>query len=514
MTTYYIPINSINLPTIYRTGLIMPKKYIKSENIDVQNQFPSYLLITTKKITNNSDCVLEVTLSNEEIKSLKALSKKSDAFLFTLPLPISRIKHLYFVTEETKERIIAIINLSTAFIDKSIASIFNKYETKTDGKSLVNDKILEAKDCLAAVNKFDSVMGGFAVMRVAHEDSMNYSDTYFSTLSLFNEKIKSEVLNSGLNINDKFQDAFFGLNKFKNLFPYLHRPITENDINDFAKFENQTVIKDKLTGIIDIDSLDKMTYILAVLFTYGVGEEAKKKKIDSLIVSNFKNDIKSEFSEIIALCYGINRGYGAFVKNYSLGTKESFIKFKLQTQLDYYTIESLYQFAFYNKYENNGFEYIDSFVTTEKSSVGDGSVNIMGQNVLLKKKPKVGTTEYLHQLSHSFIQKNNESPLTVFIGKLIEGVKADLDKEYKSDLEAKDNEIKTLTNRITTLEPDFKSNNQVSENAESYERSTKDLHLVEKVNELEYLLAKIKKETKASEIQKIIKTYNDLKLFK
>lgn len=54
----------------------------------------------------------------------------------------------------------------------------------------------------------------------------------------------------------------------------------------------------------------------------GLEMNQKRKRIDELIFSNFKNGIKPGKSEGIALCYGINRGYSAFSNKYCLDKKE------------------------------------------------------------------------------------------------------------------------------------------------------------------------------------------------
>ena len=99
-----------------------------------------------------------------------------------------------------------------------------------------------------------------------------------------------------------------------------------------SKYENQSVSQNKTTRKIELDSLNKQTYILAVLASYGVGSESKRDKIDGLILSNFEG-IKS--AQLVALCFGYNRGYNVFSSFY--GTSESNrndVKIRLDSQLD------------------------------------------------------------------------------------------------------------------------------------------------------------------------------------
>ena len=108
----------------------------------------------------------------------------------------------------------------------------------------------------------------------------------------------------------------------------------------------------------DLEKLEKATYIAAVLYTYGLENEGKKKKIDGLIISNFQTQIKQSRSEVIALCFGINRGYSAFSNKYKSGEKETIVKYELASQVDYYTIESIFQFTFFDTISNK-FQYLD-----------------------------------------------------------------------------------------------------------------------------------------------------------
>ena len=245
---FYVPIDSISLPSIYGAACIKPKQYHSTSKIDLQNRFPSYLLITTKMGSDESDCAVEIALSEDEIKSLQPISKGNDILLFSKPIPLSRVKSIYFNNEEVKEKIIAIINASTAFFDNKIASVILEMQ-KVDLESINVEQINENINLLPQLTKYDSLLGGFALMKLAREDYMNYSENFFSTLSFFNSQIQNELIKAGISINDKFHDAFIGIDKFKTLYPFLTKEITEIDVINSAKLESQQIEKNKLKSL-------------------------------------------------------------------------------------------------------------------------------------------------------------------------------------------------------------------------------------------------------------------------
>ena len=116
--------------------------------------------------------------------------------------------------------------------------------------------------------------------------------------------------------------------------------------------KKQEVIKNKTTSVIDPSNLDGITYICYVLYNYGVGEESRRRKIDELILNNFTG-LKSTKEEACAFYYGYNRGYAAFNNQYRGENKTENVKFQLNSLLDYYTIESIFEYSFNNVVPSN-----------------------------------------------------------------------------------------------------------------------------------------------------------------
>jgi len=456
-TNYFLPIKSDCLSHYFGNAFILPSKYFNNKPIDIQNKFEDFLVICNKPWTQETDCSLELVLTKQEIELL--IEVKQCIFLFPKPLPISRVKKVIFFDQAQKMQTVSNLSMSTAFIPDQLIEITEKKD------ELLFDSIevptqLPAKDWLSQVRRYDRFLGGFALMRLAGEDYMNYSENYFSTLSFFNEAIKYDIVAAGRNIDKRFHDAFVGESNFKTLFPFLNKVVDESDLYEVAKFEKQTITKDKVTRLIDLKNLEKATYMIAVLNTFGVAEEAKKKKIDGLILSNFKLEIKPETSEAVALCYGLNRGYAVFANKYRLNDREKTVKFELNSQVDYYTIESIYQYVF-NDYVAEGFGYLDFWcpkLNNKSVKLKKADYQVLDTIVIGKKKPKVSSPEYLTNLLQRFFLKETEILFNSFIDKVRMTVYNDTIEEIEEELNNQQQEILRLRNdnaRIQNLEAEI-----------------------------------------------------------
>jgi hypothetical protein len=386
-------------------------------------------------------------LTGQEARELIPL--KNGFFLYEKPLPITRVRKIYFSNKERKEQTITNINMSTAFVPDELVEI--KEFDNIQANDLEKPQDIHIAPYNEQLKQFNGFLGGFALMRLAGEGYMNYSENYFATLAFFNTVIQQDLEYSKINIDTRYQDAFIGENGFKKIIPYLNKTIDEVDINSIAQDEKQVIVKDKITRIIELDTLDRWTYTVAVLNTYGVGSESKKKKIDELILSNFKSGIKIGKSEGIALCFGINRGYSAFSNKYSLDKNEKIVKFQLNSQLDYYTIESLYQYVFNNN-KSDKFVYLDSWCPKQKWAKTSKKTDyvILDVVVIGKKKAKVLSKEYWANLLPSFLQSNKfiEKTLPQIYQELGEVVfndaKEEIADDYENQIAQKQEEINRL----------------------------------------------------------------------
>jgi hypothetical protein len=478
---YYLPISSTSLAHYFGCACIKPSKYFENKQKDLQDKFSDFLLVTTNFGTQQTDCCLELVFTKQEADDLIDITK--GFYLYEKPLPITRVRKIFFTSEERKQTITN-INMSTAFVPDELVEVVKKEFDNIPMDKLEVPKDIANPSSEEQIKQFDKYLGGLALMRLAGEDYMNYSENYFATLPLFNSAIQRDLESSKIKINTgySYRGVFTNDEKWQKIIPYLNKTIDENDIISIAQEENQTIHKDKITRIIDLNSLEKWTYTVAVLNTYGVGNESKKKKIDELILSNFKSDIKSGKSEGIALCFGINRGYSAFSNKYSLGKNEKVVKFQLNSQLDYYTIESLYQYVFNNNVKSDEFTYLKDWCPKQKRAKTSRKTDyeILDVIVIGKKKAKVLSKEYWQNLLPFFLQSNkfSEKTLPQIYQELGETVfndtKDEIADDYENQIAQKQAEINQLKTNANNLERQVSQKQQEIEKLKSESKSDQD----------------------------------------
>ena len=389
--TYYLPINSTSLAHYFVCACVKPAKYFENKPQDLQDRFRNALLLSSELGTNDTDCCIELVLTKDEESSLVPCG--GEFFLFPTPLPISRVKAIHFRAQRQLEQTLSNINMSAAFIPHSLAKVARFSDAVIDVVN-VTDKPVD-KDYSEQLVIFDRILGALALMKTAKEPYMNYSENYASTLSFFNTLVRNDLEKQGRQINEKFFGLFSRSGNFVKFIPYLEKKITKEDLDQIAAENNQRIER-SYTKAINYDKLSGITYAFAILQSYGVGGEAATKKIDGLISNNFE-ELKDGKAEGIALYYGYNRGYSVFSNCY--GTQEigrQNVKYLLESQLDYYTIESVYQFAFYGNTTSSKFPYIDAWCPRKNQRPKRKTDYMVLDTAFIgKKKPTVFSKEYL-----------------------------------------------------------------------------------------------------------------------
>ncbi len=394
-----MPINSDNLVDYYANAIIYPAKYLTGRIFDVQNKFENSIVLTSKQGIGETNCSLEIVLSQNEEQTLEALS--SDCWIFPKPLPITRIKKICFNEKELSEHCVTAIELNTAFIPNKLVDVIAfEYAESNNWKNIEEEKV----DWTPKIRMFDRVLGGLALMRLAREGEMNFSENYFSMLGEYNDEIVLQMKNYNIVYKpDLYRDGYF---------VHVNKCITgkiDNHILDkIVHLENQKLIKHKTTRRIEIESLNDASYILAILRNYKVNEsDDGRDNIDSLILNGFSS-LKKGKTEEVAFYYGLNRGYRAFTKSY----KDVEFKYRLETKLDYYTIESIYQKAINDVPKSAKFPYLDDWCPNKLDEVSNFTYNkyenrfiIMDTVVFGKKKAKVLSEEYFNDSYLWFFEK-------------------------------------------------------------------------------------------------------------
>jgi hypothetical protein len=413
---FFIPINSGNLAHYLSKALILPAKYFSNRLEDIQSKLEYSILLSKNKWVKNSDCSIEIILTETELKELKNIS---DIFSkLDIPLPISRIKKVFFLDNKQKETTVWNINNGAAFIPEHLISI------EKDSFEFTNDDFLlkETSNILnieieSKINRFNTALGGFAFMKVGGKVwdniSMEFSENYFITLSNFNKLIEEQTLKAEKEKGFSFDKKFIGLfstnvSEWSKWQPYIYKNIALQNVDDIAEKEGVKI--EKNLGLINIDSIDKTTHLydLAILATYG---ESKNKSVDDL-VSNMHNGIIPESKkEDIALLFGLNTGYTKFRNKYKSNNREYNIKFKLESKLDFYTIESIFQFTFYQNRKSYAFPFIDKMTfpqSFKKNFKGFEIYNILGKTIIAKKK-QTPLERFLEKYSMGFYEKLSNS---------------------------------------------------------------------------------------------------------
>lgn len=461
MKTFFFPINSFSLAHYFGGACIKAAKYFNNKPQDIQDRYKEFLLLTEKKGTKEADCCLELVLTEDEINDL--IDAKNGWYLLdTKPLPITRIVRILFSDKEQMVNTITNIRMSTAFVPNFLLDVC------TFDKNPVDVQVPTDCQCVEQTNKikqFDSFLGALAMMRLAHEPYMNYSPNYFATLSFFNHIIDNLIKsNESLSLNNAFQGIFNNSKGFEKVLPYLKHNVDENALNKIAQENNQVIKKDRITRIIDVESItDTWTYTIAILNAYGVGDESRKMRIDGLIQSHFTS-LKDGKREGVALCYGFNRGYSAFTKSYG----EVEFKYKMESQLDYYTIESVFQYVFNDKVSSD-FSYLDSWCPRLQPKHPSRSTDyvILDELIIGKKKAKVFSQEWWNVFFQKFEKAFGvlSKPILEFVKSIIEkemyaDIKEELQDSFQDELDKKDSLCRKIQEELDETHKKLEESNE------------------------------------------------------
>ena len=460
--TYYLPIKSENLGIYFSRALIAPAKYISGRNIDVQSNLDNALLISSKHKIGDSNCSLELVLTDLE----KPKQISDDCWLFDKPLPITRVKHILFENEELRNSCITGIELNTAFIPKELVQIV-KFKETSIAKNVLEST--DVKDWTPQIDQFNQLMGGLAMMRLVTENDMNFSENYFSKLSDYNEVILKHLQDASRPIiSNMYKDGYYSsVNK------YFTKKVDDALLMDVAKSENQKIIRDNRSQKINLNSLDGATYIFAILRYYKANDNDEgRSNIDSLILNRFSS-LKKGKGEEVAFYYGFNRGYSAFKKTY----RDVEFKYRLDSKLDYYTIESIYQKQINGVNRSSYFPYLEWCPSKDKEvknkNFGKRSHKYIVLDILVigKKKEMVGSSGYIDELFLWFsksieelvnqVLKGNSFPtlLKILLSKIVKKVSEDKDWQFEEEMEAKirqfESEKSQLIKRIDDYEKEL-----------------------------------------------------------
>ena len=416
---YYLSIQSTSLAHYMSKALILSSRFYKNRPTDIQDIESDYLILSKNKFLNNSNCSIELVLEKEEIDTLVEI-ENTNIFLYSKPIPISRIKQIYFIDEIQKLKTIDNINRGTAFIPTILSKVIAEENINVD--IVIKDKFNYSDELESKIKTYNHVLGGLAFVK--HTLDGEYTKNYFSILSHFNSSIGKKNRLAG------YDGAFTHKGKvWDKLSPLIYENISEDDVERYAKEEDITI--EKSNGVFKYENINNksITYKLAILNTYG--EDSSKRKKTNDLISDCKNGrIPNEKQEGIALIFGINNGYSSFRNSYD----KKIVKFKMESLLDYYTIESVFQYVINDKKDNGKFEYIDSLFPNEELVL-----DISGKAFDLE--------EYLVNITKYFKENIFNMSLKELLDNLINKFK----KKFNEEMNKKDSELKNIKFKIAEL---------------------------------------------------------------
>lgn len=373
---YLLQINRIKLQDYIQCGLIAPDKYLHDEREkDIQSKNSDVLVVSNGYISelNEDQILIELILKKDE--KLKIIQNENICY-FDFPLPITRIKKVYTQSKDISSWIIKNIkNSEKGFLPDRL---FDVYKTKNkiifpkiEYKNIEIDK--NQSDYSEQIRHFDKRMGMFSFVKNTNfyyaDDNnciSNYSDNYFSMLSTLLEKKIVEESFSGLDIlkeNPKFKDILYSENQIdKEYIQFILEGIEDLEIKEvFGQLLIPNSVRKTLVLL-----LEKKSYLYYYIgLVYYFRQKSSNKK------DNFKQEIKNlipyELAEVSLAILGIYLGYTNLraseqIKIEDKNFKNIFandfnIKFKLETKLDYITIETIYNHSFLQQ-KGHEFEYL------------------------------------------------------------------------------------------------------------------------------------------------------------
>lgn len=473
--SFYIPIHSMNLAHYLGSGIIVPSIYIENKNADIQDRFKNYLLLSSSKFTKDTNCAIEIVLNNDE-EAPKEICEHF--YLFDMPLPISRIKNIYFTNEEQKVNTNFNITSGSAFIPEGLLKVSQEESIET--KELDNiDFQSSEKNWSEYLKKYDQILGGFSTMKISKDNFQNYPTHYFSALGNVNTLFSDILAQQSINIENSFQFAFTDDGRFKNFHNTIYSEIDYNEVERYA--ENDKIKLEVKNGLLQIDKISEntQTYLVAILESYGKG---KRKQVDSFISDLIAGKFVEKKKEGLSLIFGLNKGYKAFRNKYKTSNFEVDIKFHLDSKLEYYIIESIYQNVFNSLSNISSFKYIDSlFSETKKEEIKTSNYityQMIDETIVWKVRPISIVEKVLSKIAQrvsdwfpSFVQvKKNE--IELLFKSEIEHFKTEIETEvsnrYKTELEQNKALIEQLNNIISEKDKTINQlEYQIKENTKS-----------------------------------------------
>lgn len=372
---FYYQIHQENLSSIYDCGLICPAKHNSQRTQpDIQDKYNSCLLLFDRAIIYNGNgskqVLLELFLTQDDLP--KPLTMDG-LFLFNKPLPVSRISKIIYSDKTYWEKLMGLVaSDAISFIPESIAT----YNADIKVKDEIFDSSADAVniDYNEKLNIYNKRLGALAFMKNAnlyYGVFSNYSDNYFSAINEldpnFHLKSKIEIPKSiriamNTNFEDKNPNDIYNdvqINK-----EYLEKWLEKNNF-PLDKLPKGPFSINKKNYLKAIEENNNKLFNTAFIAIYGDKSPASTASIQ--LKSQFASEVKNrQNADTLLALLGAYYGYKAIRSHDQIAVNSTNflhkeidtntnIKFKMDSQLDYLTIETVYQKTFNNEAADKNF---------------------------------------------------------------------------------------------------------------------------------------------------------------
>lgn len=417
---YYLHLKYSNLSNYFNFGYFYPleleeSEIYKNENRakDILAEFQDYLVVGKLPFNNfeNSDVLVELVLDGIKVNE----HENNNFFYIADPIPISRVRKIYFKTAATKETFLSSIKtFPDSFIPSSLCEIISGEKEKVQEidfakiKLPKNENLSEWREKL---DLFDKILGLFAFIKNAsifygekENKFENYSPGFFSTLNLINPIKQLSNYKENVFLRPLIHYKNFDINNaqreiFKSVIERVYSnqtfdinmaiSILENSIaaehsknGELADIKEEIYLFKELgnlnisyKGLLQKEVLRKNQNLptLALLFLSKFPNKSRQNTDKQAVRNSF---IENEFgsplniAEYILGFLGLYYGYKNMIKEDTnlkfsdiyfeqLAANTQSIKFKLESYFERFIVESAFQFAVKQTVLNDNFEFLN-----------------------------------------------------------------------------------------------------------------------------------------------------------
>lgn len=486
----YVPIGSARLAHYFASGCILPSIFIENKPPDLQDRALDSIILSSSRWVLGGNCSLEIVLTESERKKMHSVSTAEGLFLYFGFIPISRIKRMYFRDGVQMKNTVWDINSGVGFVPNWMIELDASSTVREESKALDGlefGNTVGGDDLRKRVKYFNHLLGGISLINVGARANAQYADHFFSFVSLLNKRIEEDSLFAHQQKGLPFSREYTGLvTREGQRWELARHYIYSKDYVEFNEIGSEAI---RLGTTVPIRSGiaqlqfpwdNSELYLIAILAMYG---EGKPKSTQDLVSDIQSGKIPASLREQAALFLGLHIGYSKLRNRYRVGRVEQDIKFRLNSRLDYYIIESVYQHSMSN-HESSQFAYLDGWIPKKgATSLARDTFSILGLDLqvfwsmpLLSKEYNSALLEGIRGESYTrIVQAKLKSTMPAFfqvdgeqfdkeftlaftnetkriVGGILDKVVHDFEDYQKATIEQQAAEIESLKRKLAELE--------------------------------------------------------------